>query len=234
VSDPLLTIENLAVRYGSVQAVRGIDLRLRAGEVVVIVGANGAGKTSMLNALAGLVPSSGTVTLAGDRFSSLPAHLRARRGIALVPEGRLLFGELSVEENLRVAAPRGSDPDVDIERVLRLFPRLAGHRQQASATLSGGEQQMVAIGRALMMRPSVLLMDEPSMGLAPKVVDEVFATIRELRDEGQTILLVEQNARKGFQVADRGYVLELGSIVLEGNAAELADNDEVRRAYLGI
>jgi branched-chain amino acid transport system ATP-binding protein len=234
VSDPLLTIENLAVRYGSVQAVRGIDLRLRAGEVVVIVGANGAGKTSMLNALAGLVPSTGTVTLAGNRLSSLPAHLRARRGIALVPEGRLLFGELSVEENLRVAAPRGSDPDVDIERVLGLFPRLAGRRQQASATLSGGEQQMVAIGRALMMRPSVLLMDEPSMGLAPKVVDEVFAIIRELRDDGQTILLVEQNARKGFEVADRGYVLELGSIVLEGNAAELADNDEVRRAYLGI
>jgi branched-chain amino acid transport system ATP-binding protein len=227
-----LALEDLHVSYGAVRAVSGVSLELQPGEVAAIVGANGAGKTSLLRSIAGMCRSSGGIFVDGQRFDGLPVHERARRGVALVPEGRLLFGELSVEENLRVAA-RGK-ADGDLNRVLSLFPRLADRRHQLAALLSGGEQQMVAIGRALMMRPRVLLMDEPSMGLAPMIVDEVFRTIGELRDAGQTILLVEQNALKAFGIAKRGYVLELGKIVLHGSAADLRGNDDVRKAYLGI
>ncbi len=233
----LLRVDRLVVRYGRVEVVHGISLVVGAGELVGIIGANGAGKTSTLRAVAGQIPpAGGRILLEGRDVTRLPAHERARLGIALVPEGRRVFPGLSVEQNLLVGAYARRDREVlsDVKRVKGLFPILAERSGQAAGTLSGGEQQMLAIGRAMMARPRVMLLDEPSMGLAPKVVAGIYHTIAELKRQGVTILLVEQNARKALQVADRGYVLEAGRLTYQAPAAELVSNPEVRRAYLGI
>lgn len=232
----LLTVEGLVVRYDRVEVVHQISLAVGAGELVAIIGANGAGKTSTLRAIAGqIVPAAGRIVLEGNDVTRLPAHERARRGIALVPEGRRVFPGLTVEQNLRIGAYVRRDSGVasDIARVKSLFPVLGEREAQPAGTLSGGEQQMLAIGRALMARPRIMLMDEPSMGLAPLVVANIFHTIAELKSQGTTILLVEQNARKALQVADRGYVLEAGRLTFQAPAAQLATMPEVQRAYLG-
>jgi branched-chain amino acid transport system ATP-binding protein len=211
-------------------------MEVRAGEIVALLGNNGAGKTTTLRTISGLLaPSRGTLTLEGEPLAGVPAHVIVRRGIAHVPEGRRIFNRLTVRENLTMGAYTRSDGGVagDLERVLTLFPRLHERITQIAGTLSGGEQQMLAIGRALMARPRLLLLDEPSMGLAPVVVEQIFDTVRDINRHGTTILLVEQNAAMALSVAQRGYVIETGSIVLSGTAAELADNPEVRRAYLG-
>ena len=211
-------------------------MEVRAGEIVALLGNNGAGKTTTLRTISGLLaPSRGTLTLEGEPLHGVPAHVIVRRGIAHVPEGRRIFNRLTVRENLTMGAYTRSDAGVagDFEHVLTLFPRLHERITQIAGTLSGGEQQMLAIGRALMARPRLLLLDEPSMGLAPVVVEQIFDTVRDINRQGTTILLVEQNAAMALSVAQRGYVIETGSIVLTGTAAELADNPEVRRAYLG-
>lgn len=232
----LLTIDKLAVRYGPVEAIRDLTLTVEQGEIVTVVGSNGAGKSTLLHAVSGLVASSGEVSLDGRDITDLPGFQRARQGIALVPEGRMIFGELSVLDNLRtgIASMSARSRAERLEPIFELFPVLRDRSRQVGATLSGGEQQMLAIGRALVTKPRILLMDEPSMGLAPKIVDDVYEVLHLLREAGQTVLLVEQNARKAFSVADRGYVLEVGEIVMEGPAADLAADDQVRRAYLGV
>ncbi len=233
----LLQVDQLIVRYDRVEVVHGISLAVDGGELVAIIGANGAGKTSTLRAMAGQVaPAGGRILLEGKDVTRLPAHERAKLGIALVPEGRRVFPGLSVEQNLLVGAYTRRDREVvsDVKRVKDLFPILGERAGQAAGTLSGGEQQMLAIGRALMARPRIMLMDEPSMGLAPKVVADIYRTIGELKRQGVTILLVEQNARKALQVADRGYVLEAGLLTFHAPAADLAGNPEVCRAYLGM
>jgi len=224
------------VAYGEIPALKGVAMEVRAGEIVALLGNNGAGKTTTLRTISGLLaPSRGTLTLEGEPLDGVPAHVIVRRGIAHVPEGRRIFNRLTVRENLTMGAYTRSDAGVagDLERVLTLFPRLDERITQIAGTLSGGEQQMLAIGRALMARPRLLLLDEPSMGLAPVVVEQIFDTVRDINRHGTTILLVEQNAAMALSVAQRGYVIETGSIVLSGTAAELADNPEVRRAYLG-
>jgi branched-chain amino acid transport system ATP-binding protein len=232
----LLSVDRLSVSYGPVRAVREVSIRVDAGEAVAIVGNNGAGKTSLMRAIAGLQPSRGVVRLAGSTISGVPAHKRTRAALALVPEGRLLFNSLTVVENLRVSAAPGSRKQTNetLDEVLALFPRLAERRGQQAGTLSGGEQQMVALGRALMCRPKLLMLDEPSLGLAPLIVDEFYRTLARLKESNQAVLLVEQNAARAFDLVDRAYVMELGSLVLEGSAAELSNNEDVRRAYLGI
>ncbi|MGE5619763.1 MAG: ABC transporter ATP-binding protein [Sphingomonadaceae bacterium] len=233
----LLRIDHLSVRYDRVEVVHGISLDVAAGELVTIIGANGAGKTSTLRAVAGqIAPAGGSILLEGRDVTRLPAHERARLGIALVPEGRRVFPALSVDQNLLMGAYVRRDRDVskDLARVKDLFPILKERAGQAAGTLSGGEQQMLAIARALMARPRIMLMDEPSMGLAPRVVADIYRTIAELKRQGVTILLVEQNARKALQVADRGYALEAGRLTHHAPAAELANTPEVRRAYLGM
>jgi len=233
----LLEVHNLKVAYGGIQAVKGIDFTVAAGELVTLIGCNGAGKTTTLKALAGLLPlASGRVCHNGDDLRHCPAHDLVRRGIALVPEGRGVFARLSVAENLQMGAYSRNDRaeiNQDLQWVNNLFPRLAERRGQLAGTLSGGEQQMVAMGRALMGRPQLLMLDEPSMGLAPLLVERIFATIREILARGVSILLVEQNARLALEVAQRGYVLESGVISLSGSGTELLGSDEVRRAYLG-
>jgi branched-chain amino acid transport system ATP-binding protein len=232
----LLKVDSLVVRYDRVEAVHGISLEVGSGELVAIIGANGAGKTSTLRAIAGqLRPAGGGILLEGHDVTQLPAHERARLGIALVPEGRRVFPALSVHQNLLVGAYVRKDRDLasDLRRVRQLFPILGERATQPAGTLSGGEQQMLAIGRAMMARPRIMLMDEPSMGLAPLVVADIFRTIAELKREGVTILLVEQNARKALQVADRGYVLEAGRLILQASARQLAGMPEVQRAYFG-
>ncbi len=234
---PLLRVEGLVVRYDRVEALHGISLAVGAGELVAIIGANGAGKTTTLRAIAGQIPvAAGRVTLGGRDVTRLSSHERARLGIALVPEGRRVFPRLTVEQNLRVGAYTRRDGSVaaDLQRMRALFPILGERADQPAGTLSGGEQQMLAIARALMARPRIVLMDEPSMGLAPRVVASIYETIAGLKREGATILLVEQNARKALQVADRGYVLEAGRLILEAPAGELAADPRVRRAYLGL
>ena len=210
---------------------------MRAGEIVTLLGNNGAGKTTTLRTISGLlVPSRGTMTLEDQPLAGVPPHAVVRRGIAHVPEGRRIFNRLTVHENLTMGAYTRTDKDAiagDLERVFTLFPRLQERVTQVAGTLSGGEQQMLAIGRALMARPRLLLLDEPSMGLAPVLVEQIFDTVRDINRQGTTILLVEQNAAMALAVAQRGYVIETGAIVLSGTAAELADNPEVRRAYLG-
>jgi branched-chain amino acid transport system ATP-binding protein len=231
----LLSVDRLSVSYGPVRAVREVSIRVDAGEAVAIVGNNGAGKTSLMRAIAGLQPSRGVVRLAGSTISGVPAHKRTRAALALVPEGRLLFNSLTVVENLLMGAyTRSGDFTKDLDEVFELFPRLAERRNQAGGTMSGGEQQMVALGRALMCRPKLLMLDEPSLGLAPLIVDEFYRTLARLKESNQAVLLVEQNAARAFDLVDRAYVMELGSLVLEGSAAELSDNEDVRRAYLGI
>ena len=233
----LLSVENLKVAYGGIQALKGISLEVAQGELVALIGSNGAGKTTTLKALAGLLhPSAGHVHYAGKSLQHSPAHQRVRDGLALVPEGRGVFGRMSVLENLQMGAYCRDDKSgiaQDVERVYTLFPRLAERRAQLAGTLSGGEQQMVAMGRALMSRPKLLMLDEPSMGLAPMMVAKIFETIRDISAQGVSILLVEQNAKLALEVAQRGYVLESGVITLSDGAANLLGSDEVRRAYLG-
>jgi branched-chain amino acid transport system ATP-binding protein len=234
---PLLALERLAVAYGGIQAVKGIDLEVRDGELVCLIGANGAGKTTTLKGICGLLPvKSGTIRYAGDDITGVPSYRLVRRGLAMVPEGRGMFGALTIEENLAMGAYARTDRAAvraDAERVFALFPRLKERRRQTAGTLSGGEQQMLAMARALMSRPRLLLLDEPSMGLAPLMVQKVFETIIAVAKEGVTMLLIEQNARLALEVSDRGYVMESGEITLEGAAPALLHDPKVRAAYLG-
>ncbi|HKU86741.1 MAG TPA: ABC transporter ATP-binding protein [Casimicrobiaceae bacterium] len=234
---PLLALERLAVAYGGIQAVKGIDVTVGDGELVCLIGANGAGKTTTLKGICGMLPiKSGRIRYAGDDITGFPSFKLVRRGLAMVPEGRGMFGALTIEENLAMGAYARRDRDAirsDIERVFGLFPRLKERRRQTAGTLSGGEQQMLAMGRALMSRPRLLLLDEPSMGLAPLMVQKVFETIIAVAKEGVTILLIEQNAKLALEVSDRGYVMESGEITLSGQAAALLHDPKVRAAYLG-
>ena len=232
----LLEVRALKVAYGGINAVRGIDLTVANGEMVALIGANGAGKTTTLKAICGLLRHGGTVHLRSEDVSNFPAHRLVERGLALVPEGRGVFGRLTVRENLRMGAYIRKDKAeiaADLEHIYALFPRLAERRNQTGGTLSGGEQQMLAIGRALMSRPSLLLLDEPSMGLAPLMVEKIFDTVRMVSRQGVTVLLVEQNAKLALEASNRGYVMESGSITVEGDAAALLANPQVRQAYLG-
>ncbi len=234
---PLLRLDNVVASYGAIQALRGISLEVRRGEVVTMLGGNGAGKSTTLRTICGLMhPRSGTIQLDGQDITHVAAHKLVRRGIGHAPEGRRIFGRMTVLENLQMGAYSRHDKtdiDSDYERVFTLFPVLRERRSQAAGTLSGGEQQMLAIGRALMGRPSLLLLDEPSMGLAPILVEEIFGIIRDINSQGTTILLVEQNAQMALQVAGRGYILQTGRIVLSDSAAALAQNEDVKKAYLG-
>ena len=233
----MLEVRGLKVSYGGVNAVKGIDLDLAAGELVTLIGANGAGKTTTLKALAGLMkPAAGSIHYNGGDITARPAFELVRQGLALVPEGRGVFGRLTVEENLAMGAYSRRDSAhiaTDFDRVYALLPRLAERRRQLGGTLSGGEQQMLAIGRALMGRPRLLLLDEPSMGLAPLMVQKIFETIRTVAAEGVTLLLVEQNARLALETCRRGYVMESGLIALADDARRLLANPQVRQAYLG-
>ena len=233
----LLEARKLSVAYGGVRAVKGVNLDVDQGELVCLIGANGAGKTSLLKSLCGMVPSSGgAVHFRGTSLTHKPSHEIVRQGIALVPEGRGVFSRMTVKENLEMGAYTRKDNVAianDLESVFARFPRLKERARQKAGTLSGGEQQMLAIGRALMSRPQLLLLDEPSMGLAPLMVQKIFETIQEISQQGVTILLVEQNAKLALEVSHRGYVMESGEITLSDDAKALASNSEVRRAYLG-
>lgn len=233
----LLEAKGLEVRYGGIRAVKGIDLSIDEGELVCLIGANGAGKTSALKAICGLLPpAGGTVAYAGRSITGAPSFRLVREGLVLVPEGRGIFGQLSVKENLAMGAFARNDSAAvksDLDRTLALFPRLAERSTQSAGTLSGGEQQMLALGRALMSKPRLLLLDEPSMGLAPMMVAKIFEVVRRIASEGVTILLVEQNARLALEAASRGYVMESGSIALAGDAKQLLADPRVREAYLG-
>lgn len=234
---PLLQVTGLAVSYGGIKAVKGIDLEVASGEMVCLIGANGAGKTSTLKAIAGLLPvARDSVRFESEPIGGRPAFELVRRGLALVPEGRGVFSQLTVDENLAMGAYiRRDHAEIrrDLDDIFDLFPRLKERRQQTAGTLSGGEQQMLAIGRALMSRPRLLLLDEPSMGLAPLVVARIFEIITEVARQGVTVLVVEQNARLALQRCDRGYVMESGVVTLHDTASALLDNDQVRKAYLG-
>jgi len=233
---PLLEVTDLWIAYERINAVRGVSFTVGEGEIVTLIGANGAGKSTILRAISGLLPAArGSITFAGEDLLRLPAHLRAQRGIAHVPEGRGIFGNLTVLENLRLAAYARTDSQIsqDLEEVFQLFPRLAERRQQWGNTLSGGEQQMLAVGRALMSRGRLLLLDEPSMGLAPMLVREIFRVIQRLNQQGATILLVEQNAHLALETAHRAYILETGEITLSGPSSELKHHPRVQEAYLG-
>jgi branched-chain amino acid transport system ATP-binding protein len=232
----MLEIENIQVFYGEIHALKGISLRVDEGEIVALLGNNGAGKTTTLKTISGLLrPRIGRILLEGQPIHELPSHVIVSRGVAHAPEGRKIFNRLTVTENLEMGAYLRSDGTIleDIEQVFALFPRLKERRIQVAGTLSGGEQQMLAIGRALMARPRILLLDEPSMGLAPILVEQIFQTVENINRQGTTILLVEQNASMALSVAHRGYVLETGNITLRGSAAELQEHPDVRRAYLG-
>jgi branched-chain amino acid transport system ATP-binding protein len=233
----MLSVENLSVNYGAIRALHQVSCRVEQGEIVALIGANGAGKTTILNTISGIVPSiSGTVSFEGEEITRLAAHLIVRKGISQVPEGRRVFARMSVQENLEmggfILTNKGAIAQ-GIERAFTLFPRLAERRKQAARTLSGGEQQMLAMGRALMSNPRLLLLDEPSMGLAPMLVEKIFEIVVEINKTGTTIMLVEQNASMALSIAHRAYVLETGEVVLSGDANELARNPEVRKAYLG-
>jgi branched-chain amino acid transport system ATP-binding protein len=232
----MLEIRNLDVHYRGIQALRGVSLTVRKGEIFTVIGPNGAGKSSLMNALSGIVPAAGEILFEGEPLARMPAHKRARAGIIQVPEGRRVIAPLSVAENLELgrqaAGTRGSDA-ADLERVHALFPVLKDRSQQASGSLSGGQQQMLAIGRALMGRPKVLLLDEPSLGLAPIVIKEVFRALQRLNEQGLTILLVEQNAKLALQTAHRAAVLEQGRVVHAGDAADLAGDPVIADHYFG-
>ncbi|WP_322818233.1 ABC transporter ATP-binding protein [Tepidiforma sp.] len=232
---PLLDIRDLHAGYGAILAVKGISLHVEEGEIVTLIGSNGAGKSTTLRAISGVIrPRSGQITFAGQRIDRLQPHAIVRLGLSHVPEGRGIFHSLSVHENLLMGAyTRNDTVQQDLDRVYRLFPRLQERLRQPGGTLSGGEQQMLAIGRALMARPRLLLLDEPSMGLSPVLVETIFQTIQEIRREGATVLLVEQNALMALEIADRAYVIESGQITISGTGAELSRDDSVRRAYLG-
>ena len=232
----LLEVRGLTVAYGGINAVKGIDLVVNKGEMVALIGANGAGKTTTLKAICGLLHHGGSVHLKGEDVSGLPSFRLVERGLSLVPEGRGVFGRLTVHENLAMGAYCRNDKAAvrrDMDRAYALFPRLAERRAQTAGTLSGGEQQMLAIGRALMSRPGLLLLDEPSMGLAPMMVEKIFETVRMVSGEGVTVLLVEQNAKLALEASDRAYVMESGLIAVDGEAKALLANPQVRQAYLG-
>ena len=233
----LLEVKNLEVYYGVICALKGISFEVNEGEIVSLIGANGAGKTTMMQSVVGIIPKrNGSVYFNGQDITKTPCHKIVQLGMTQVPEGRRIFQELSVYENLMMGAYTVKNQQqfkVDLESIYERFPRLAERRNQIAGTLSGGEQQMLAMSRALMIRPKLLMLDEPSMGLAPILVDQVFSIIKELNQSGTTILLVEQNANKALEISDRAYVLETGSITLSGTGAELAQSDEVRKAYLG-
>ncbi|MFO0752794.1 MAG: ABC transporter ATP-binding protein [Thermodesulfovibrionales bacterium] len=231
----MLTLREVHASYGHIKAVRGIDLEVRRGEIVCLIGGNGAGKTTTLMVISGIVrPDAGELFFDGERLTGVPAHEVVGRGICQVPEGRRIFPRLTVQENLEMGAfLRTKELSRNRERVFALFPVLKDRKNQMGGTLSGGEQQMLAVGRALMANPSLLLLDEPSLGLAPIMVSKIFKTIREINEEGVTILLVEQNARAALKLSHRGYVLESGIIALQGRGEDLLGNEEVKRAYLG-
>ena len=232
----MLKIENLQVHYGGIQALRGISLEVPDGKIVTLIGANGAGKSTTLNTISGLLHSkTGHIEFMGEPLNHVPSHKVVSKGLALVPEGRRIFLQMSVQENLDMGAfsRRGGNIDADMERVFEQFPRLKERRKQVAGTLSGGEQQMLAMGRALMSNPKLLMLDEPSMGLAPILVEQIFDIIKNLHKAGTTILLVEQNAQAALSVADRGYVLETGKIVTTGTGAELLASPAIKKAYLG-
>jgi len=233
----MLELENVHTYYGHIHALKGVSLTVEEGEIVTLIGANGAGKSTTLKTISGLLrPREGHIRLHGEDLSAYPAHQIVAKGVVQVPEGRRVFASLTVQENLEMGAYSRTGRDSlreGAERVFTLFPRLKERRNQVAGTLSGGEQQMLATGRALMANPKVLLLDEPSMGLAPVLVDSIFDTIKQLHTEGTTILLVEQNARMALRAADRAYVLETGSVVLAGSGADLLDNEELKAAYLG-
>jgi branched-chain amino acid transport system ATP-binding protein len=237
VPQPLLELRDVRIRYGGIEAVKGISLTVSEGELVTLIGGNGAGKTTTLATISGIKrPSEGEIVFEGRRIDNLPPHEIVEMGVSQSPEGRRIFPRMSVRENLSMGAygrRDGGSLGEDFERVFGLFPVLKERERQAGGTLSGGEQQMLAIGRALMSRPRVLMLDEPSMGLAPLFVERIFELLREIHEQGMTILLVEQNAQAALQAADRGYVLESGEIVLEDEADRLLGNDQVRKAYLG-
>ncbi|MBL6958082.1 MAG: ABC transporter ATP-binding protein [Rhodospirillales bacterium] len=234
---PLLKIEALSTHYGRIQALHRVDLEISEGELVALVGGNGAGKTTLLRTISGIQPSShGSIHFAGDDLTRLAADRRVEIGISQVPEGRQVFGPMSVEDNLQLGGftrPRGQVAE-DLEVMFDMFPILRQKKAQPAGTLSGGQQQMLAIGRALMAKPKLLLLDEPSMGLAPTLVEEIFATIQSLKEQGTTIFLVEQNANAALSIADRGYVLETGRIVLSDSGLALLEDDKVKEAYLGL
>ncbi len=234
----MLEVRGLKVSYGKVRAVQGIDLDVAKGEIVALIGANGAGKSSTMHAICGIEPASGgAIHFLGEAITGLPAHRVIRRGIVQVPEGRLIFGGLTIEENLMLGAYRATDRTAivaEMDRVLELFPMLKDRLGERGAALSGGQAQMLALARGLMAQPKLLMLDEPSLGLAPVAVEEVFALIAGLRGRGVTVLVVEQNVRQALAVADRGYVLESGRIILQGPADELARNDLLVKAYMGL
>jgi branched-chain amino acid transport system ATP-binding protein len=232
----MLAIQGLRSGYGKVEVLHDVALSIERGQIVTLIGANGAGKTTLLKTISGLIrPTAGSIEFEGRNIARRPPHRIVALGLSQVPEGRAILKRMTVMDNLRMGAFTRSDSEIasDIDKVFERFPVLAERRNQMAATLSGGEQQMLAIGRALAARPSMLLLDEPSLGLAPKFVTTIFLTLRELRKEGKTILLVEQNARQALQVADRGYVMERGRIVLSGSGSELLGNPDVQRTYLG-
>ncbi|MDD7193964.1 MAG: ABC transporter ATP-binding protein [Oscillospiraceae bacterium] len=232
----MLKVDDINVYYGSIHAIKGISFEVKQGEIVTLIGANGAGKSTILKTVSGLLRSkTGSINFLDKNISSVAPHKIVKQGLAHVPEGRRIFLQMSVEENLEMGAftQGGKGVDEDLERVYEQFPRLKERRKQTAGTLSGGEQQMLAMGRALMSRPKLLMLDEPSMGLAPILVEQIFEIIKSLHDAGTTILLVEQNAQMALSVADRAYVLETGTITLSGTGEELIRSDEIRKAYLG-
>jgi len=233
----MLSVENLSVNYGAIRALHDVSCRVEQGEIVALIGANGAGKTTILNTISGIVPSvGGVIAFEGTEITRMSPHLIVRKGICQVPEGRRVFARMSVQENLEMGGfilSGKQEVAQGIERAFTLFPRLAERRKQPARTLSGGEQQMLAMGRALMSNPRLLLLDEPSMGLAPMLVEKIFEIVVEINKSGTTIMLVEQNASMALSIAHRAYVLETGEVVLSGDAGELARNPEVRKAYLG-
>ena len=233
----MLKVENLSIKYGSIEAVKNVSFEVNEGEVVTLIGANGAGKTSILRTISGLVrPTEGTISYLGNDIHKTPARKIVADGLAQVPEGRHVFAGLTVMENLEMSAFLHKNKEENttlLKKVFQRFPRLEERKNQDAATLSGGEQQMLAMGRALMSRPKLLLLDEPSMGLAPIFIQEIFDIIEDIKAQGTTVLLIEQNANKALSIADRGYVLETGKVVLSGTGKELLASDEVRKAYLG-
>ena len=232
----ILKVDNINVYYGAIHAIKGISFEVNEGEVVTLIGANGAGKSTTLQTVSGLLHSrTGSIEFNGENLAKIPPHIVVRKGLAQVPEGRRIFQQMSVEENLEMGAYTRdkSELEGDLEMVYKQFPRLLERRRQIAGTLSGGEQQMLAIGRALMSHPKLLMLDEPSMGLAPILVEQIFDIIRQLNEAGTTILLVEQNAQMALSVAHRAYVMETGKITLSGTGKELAESDQVRKAYLG-
>lgn len=236
-AEPMLKIDNIDVYYGAIHALKGISLEVNQGEIVTLIGANGAGKSTTLRTISGLLkPKNGSITFMGKNIAGVPAHQIVREGISQVPEGRRVFAEMTVMENLDLGAFVRKDKDgiqKDLKTVFELFPRLEERKNQSAGTLSGGEQQMLAMGRALMSRPKLLLLDEPSMGLAPLLIKEIFHIIEDINKSGTTVLLVEQNANMALSIANRAYVLETGRITLSGAAQELAASEDVRKAYLG-